>query len=119
MASRKILVVDDDSELTILIKAFLELEGYIVAITTQSEDILPSIHEYQPHAIILDYYMQHRNATDILREIQADQEIGGIPVFVTSGDNVQEEVLAQGAAGFLPKPFTPENLLSQLNNRLS
>ncbi|MBM2838754.1 MAG: transcriptional regulatory protein, partial [Deltaproteobacteria bacterium] len=66
----KILVVDDDLHVRMMLEAILESEGYSVVLAQSGPEALAMMKEEQPSLVLLDYMMPGMNGLDVLREIK-------------------------------------------------
>ncbi|MCF7887536.1 MAG: response regulator [Candidatus Omnitrophica bacterium] len=82
---KKILVVDDEEDLTYFLKANLEIEeNYEVFTVTRAKDAFKSALKYKPDLIILDIMMPHVDGIEILEKIKNSKKTLDIPVIVLS-----------------------------------
>jgi excisionase family DNA binding protein len=111
---RLILIVDDDDRLREFVRVNLEMEGYAVREASSAEEGLRALEDEPPDLILLDVMMPQVDGWEMLRRVQERHGVGAIPVIMFSG-KVDEEALksaaAQGAQGFLGKPFNPQQLI--------
>lgn len=112
----KILVVDDDRTMRAILKTLLELEKYqIVAWDGRPEsDILTQIRAEKPKVLLLDVHLRDISGMDILRAVRADPDLQDIRIVMTSGMALKDECMADGADGFLLKPYMPDDLFQLL-----
>jgi len=112
-----ILIIDDDLELTLLIKKFLENNKYKVSSFDNPKDALRSLekkHDYE--LIILDITMPEMDGFQVLREIRKDSIIPII--MLTARGEVEDRIvgLELGADDYMPKPFEPEELIARIQS---
>jgi two-component system alkaline phosphatase synthesis response regulator PhoP len=82
---KKILVVDDEEDLTYFLKANLEIEeNYEVFIVTRAKDVFKSALKYKPDLIILDIMMPQVDGIEILKKIKQSKNTLDIPVIILS-----------------------------------
>jgi two-component system alkaline phosphatase synthesis response regulator PhoP len=82
---KKILVVDDEEDLTYFLKANLEIEeNYEVFIVTRAKDAFKSALKYKPDLIILDIMMPQVDGIEILAKIKNSKNTLDIPVIILS-----------------------------------
>lgn len=117
----KILLIEDDATMRMLLKALLEIEGHQVILVTDpsSEDIVQLTYRNQPDLLILDVYLKNLNGIEIMRSVKEKSPNSKIKILMTSGMDHQDECLQAGADGFLLKPFMPDELISKLNRTLN
>jgi len=108
----QILVIDDDSSGTQLLIDLLRFAGHRGYALQNWQDPVADVEETRPDLVILDVRLRAHDGLDLLRGLRAhpDAAIGGIPVLMTSAENVSVQCRAAGATGFLEKPFDTESL---------
>jgi CheY-like chemotaxis protein len=120
----KILLVEDDTTMRMLLKTLLELDGHEVSLVIDPrQDVPQTVHDQQPDLLIMDVHLRYNNGIDILKTIR-QQASGNTPsrkpyILMTSGMNVQAECMQAGADGFLLKPYMPDELNRQLKRAQS
>jgi len=117
---RHILIVDDSPLVLRNIKELLE-DKYSVSVATSGTQALLSIGKRRPHLILLDYSMPEMDGRQALELIRADADLKTIPViFLTSmaDKEIVSEILKLKPEGYLLKPPSSEQLLSQIESVL-
>ncbi len=127
----KILAVDDDITVQIILQELLESEGHEVLLADDGEAALRKTQELQPDLIICDWMMPKLDGLEVCRRIKADPQLATIfLILLTIREQVADRVqgLDSGADDFLSKPIEPSELqarvrsglrLRQLNQQLS
>jgi two-component system, OmpR family, response regulator len=116
---KKILVIDDDAHVRGLLVAILEGRGYEVILADNGGAGLMLCHRQTPDAVVLDLNMPGIDGRSILRQLRILHPT--LPVVVFSGlstGEVEQEMLNQGAAAFIQKPFSLDQLGSALQEVL-
>jgi two-component system, OmpR family, phosphate regulon response regulator PhoB len=110
MNKAHILVVDDDSKLTGLVRVILErIGGYRVQEENRPYAVLETARSSHPELIILDVQMPGRDGGDIAAELHADPELCSTPImFLTS---LVDKSRWQDGIPYLSKPFNPYELI--------
>lgn len=112
-AAQRILIVDDDAELTNMLSLYLVGEGFIVDAVSDGEDgISAAMKGY--HAIILDVMLPRISGINVLRRIR---EVSDVPIIMLTakGDNLERAMgLELGADDYIAKPYFPRELLARL-----
>lgn len=111
---KKILIVDDSQAETSLMKSVLDRAGYWSVSIPDAVRLEQTVEVERPHLILMDVVMPGRNGFQACRELKSHQEFGRIPVVLVTSKNSQSDKFwaeAQGADGYVVKPFTPEQLL--------
>ncbi len=115
----KVLIVDDDRTTVTLLKTLLELDGFEIGVAGRGEDVRPAADKLQPDIILMDYHLSDMDGVDVLREFRAGGPFANLPIVMTSGLDVEEEVMEAGASAFLVKPFEPSDLPTLFNKLLA
>lgn len=113
----RVLIVDDDGSMRALLSSVIASSGYdVVAALEDGTDILTTIRRLSPDIVCLDYQLPGRDGLEILREINETVPELDV-VFMTGSDDrtVEIKVADEGAAGFLRKPFSMQQVISELN----
>lgn len=119
--SNDILVVDDESDIRMLIKGILNDEGLCVREAGTSDDAMAAIRQRKPTLVILDIWLQgsSMDGMEILKQIRRDYP--SLPVIMISGHgNIETAVAATkiGAFDFIEKPFKTDRLVLQVQHAL-
>lgn len=111
----KILLVEDDKDLTVMIKEWLEMENYACEVVHDGNEALDFIDQYHYDLIILDWELPGKSGIDVLRSYR--QQGGVMPViFLTGKGQVNDKMsgLDSGADDYLTKPFSMKELSARL-----
>lgn len=112
---KKILIVDDEAPLRMLITATLEDEGLVLYEAEDGVSGLEMAQTYLPDLIILDMMMPGITGLEVCQRIKRDPGTSGIKVLLLTAKGQQKDREAAWEAGvdfFLAKPFSPAGLLS-------
>jgi len=127
---KKIMIVDDETDIQEYLMAALEDSGYSTCTVNDINDILGSINREKPDLIILDIMMPDRSGISIYREIQQTPEFKTIPIILMSGLSSKNEFIEKlfhdkknpdeiaVPAIFIEKPIQLEKLEKQISNLL-
>jgi DNA-binding response OmpR family regulator len=113
-----ILVVDDDPKIVALVRTYLERERYPVVTAADGRAALRAIDEHAPRLVVLDLMLPEIDGMAVIRRARADSDV---PILVLSargavGDRVLG--LSEGADDYLPKPFSPAELVARVRTIL-
>jgi len=112
--SEKILLVEDDQRLAVMVKDYLGEAGYSLTIAPNGADALLKQKSGEFSAIILDLMLPDMDGLEICKSIRSDDDIP-ILMLTAKGDAMDRVVgLELGADDYLPKPFEPRELLARL-----
>ncbi len=109
--ARPILVVDDDRKIVALVRAYLEREGFTVITAYDGREALRQARAEDPALIVLDLMLPEVDGYEVMRLLRADSDV---PVLMLSArSSLPERIigLEKGADDYLPKPFSPAELV--------
>src|SRR3954466_14030141 len=113
-----ILVVDDDPKILALVRTSLERERYPVVTAADGRAALDAIERLAPRLVVLDLMIPE---IDGLAVIRRTRELGDVPILVLSArGSVGDRILglSEGADDYLPKPFSPAELVVRVRTIL-
>jgi DNA-binding response OmpR family regulator len=114
----RILVVDDDEQLAALLVLVLEGEGYPVIVASNAAGAIAEVKKEATDLVVLDISLGADDGRMVLSQIR---EIGELPVILISGQgDTADRVLGLrlGADDYLPKPFSPVELVARVESVL-
>jgi two-component system, OmpR family, alkaline phosphatase synthesis response regulator PhoP len=118
----KILVVDDDKQITFFLEKLLTVEGYQVTSVNESSKTLQIASEINPDLFILDLMMPEPNGFELCRALRANPSFSNTPiVIITAMDDNDSKAIATvaGANDYITKPFRPDDLGQRLKKILA
>jgi DNA-binding NarL/FixJ family response regulator len=118
---KKLLLVDDDPNLVLLVKDYLELRGYEVMTAEHGRDALRLLDKQLPNMIICDVMMPEMDGYAFVKCVREDPRTNYIPVlFLSAKGQIQDRVtgLNTGADVYMVKPFEPDELIAQIEASL-
>jgi two-component system response regulator MprA len=121
MASARIAYVDDDQDLTELVKRAMEEEGYQVLTANDGEEGLELILTEAPDLIILDVMMPKLNGWEVARYLRSKLEWADTPILMLTGiGKTLNDMTAPlyGATDHLDKPFDFDELVVKVRSLL-
>lgn len=110
----KILVVDDEPDLTDIIQTFLEGAGYHVTSENSSVKAIEKAKSLKPDLVLLDITMPVMDGYQVCQELKKDKATADIPIVFLTGKDPNEDnkrSFKSGADLFIKKPFSCESLL--------
>ena len=120
-APKRLLVVDDDPNLVLLAKDYLEFRGYEVVAASNGLEALEVMRRLTPDLIICDVMMPEMDGYTFVQTLRSDRATDWIPViFLSARGQTADRVrgLNAGADAYLVKPFEPEELVAQVEATL-
>lgn len=121
MSKVKILLVDDEPDLTEFLRYNLEKEGYEIAVANSGIEALNIMPEFSPALVILDVMMANLDGVETcikIRENPAYHNVVICMLTARSEDYTQIAAYKAGADDFITKPIKPRLLLSKVNSLL-
>ena len=116
---RPILVVDDDAKIVRLVRTYLEREGYAVIEAADGRTALELIEAANPALVVLDLMLPEIDGLSVVRAVRrrVDTPIGILSARGTTADRIAG--LGVGADDYLPKPFSPAELVLRVQRVLA
>ncbi|MCX7718843.1 MAG: response regulator [Candidatus Sumerlaeaceae bacterium] len=114
---KKILAIDDESDLLLILKTALFAEGFEVLTATNGPDGLALAGDHVPDLIILDMMMPEMDGFEVLKELRASDTTARIPVIMLTGVSERAKIrsaLDQGIDYYVIKPFEFHDLMSKI-----
>lgn len=105
----RVLVVDDERDIRMVVSEILSEEGYQVAGAEDGAAALTQLYAFRPQLVLLDLMMPRMDGWEFRRAQRSDPEVCDIPVLVLSALGRQDDL---EVAGYIDKPFALEELLS-------
>ena len=129
MAQKTILVIDDDEDICLAVKALLESRDYNVEVASTKEEGLKKFRSIKPDLAILDVMMvSWQDGFELARELKKDPDLKNIPILMLTGVEDKTGFEFKSTAGdpewlpvegFLDKPVEPEVLLAEVKKLLN
>jgi two-component system alkaline phosphatase synthesis response regulator PhoP len=114
---QKILVVDDEADLSKLVAHHLQKEGFEPLCVSNGSDALKVVAKQPVSLVILDVMMPGEDGLQVCRKLRAKEETASLPIlFLTARDEESDKVigLELGADDYVTKPFSPKELMARV-----
>ncbi|MFL5641600.1 MAG: response regulator [Chloroflexota bacterium] len=118
---RPILVVDDDAKIVRLVRTYLERDGFSVVTAADGPAALEAIETHRPALVVLDLMLPELDGRAVIRAVRRDEEAGRTPIIILSARGSTLDRIAgleDGADDYLPKPFSPAELVLRVKSIL-
>ena len=115
--SQAILVADDSMTILTMVSSRLARAGYEVVTATRGDDALRLVQESRPRLVLLDVEMPGLDGVEVARRIRADEALAGTFIVLLTSLSEATDVEAgmeAGANAYLTKPFSPQDLQTQV-----
>ena len=115
----RVLVVDDEENITFLLSSALRHFGFDVKAVDRGKEALRQAHEYNPDLIVLDVMLPDVNGFDVVRRLR-EEAIEAPVLFLTARDAVEDKVrgLTLGGDDYVTKPFSIEEIMARVQASL-
>jgi DNA-binding response OmpR family regulator len=114
ITTAKILVIDDEPEITEIVETFLTENGFKVATENEPGRAVQKAKSFKPDVILLDIMMPGVDGYDICQALKADPHFANVPIIFLTGKDRTDDMGRSFKAGgdmFIKKPFSCERLL--------
>src|ERR1700724_2731248 len=112
-----IFVVEDDPDISRLVRHHLEADGFAVKVFSTGNTVLSDSERQRPTLYILDIMVPGKDGLELCRQIRQTQSLAAIPViFLTAKSSEADRVLGLELGGddYIPKPFSPRELVARV-----
>ena len=114
MPAKKILVIDDESQITRVLRRSLVAHRYEVRAAADGESGLELFRDFHPDIVITDLSMPEMNGIEVCREIRKLSQVPIIVLSVKGEEKTKVEALDAGADDYITKPFGMDELLARV-----
>lgn len=115
----KILVIDDDPDIGLMIRVMLEYKGYTVEVTQRADMVGHYLQDHTVDLVIMDMLLSGANGTDICESLKKDPLTARLPVIMISAHpNAKQITMQAGADDFIAKPFDMQDLFAKISLQL-
>jgi two-component system, OmpR family, KDP operon response regulator KdpE len=114
----RILVVDDETQITRVLRTSLSVQGYDIRVANDGEMALEIMKDWTPSLIITDLAMPNLNGVQLCRRVRAFSEVPVIVLSVRGEERQKVEALDAGADDYVTKPFSMNELLARVRANL-
>jgi two-component system KDP operon response regulator KdpE len=114
----RILVIDDEPQITRVLRAALSAQGYDVRTANDPEEGLQVFHDWPPDLIVTDLMMPGLSGVEVTRAIRARGETPVLILSVRDHERSKVEALDAGADDYVTKPFSIQELLARVRAHL-
>jgi two-component system KDP operon response regulator KdpE len=115
---RNILVVDDEPQITRVLKTTLSSQGYAIRTASDGDEALQVMKEWTPDLLITDLVMPHMNGLELCRHVRAKSPLPIIVLSVKGEEKIKVDALDAGADDYVTKPFSVNELLARVRAAL-
>jgi two-component system KDP operon response regulator KdpE len=118
VAKGNILVVDDEAQITRVLKTTLSSQGYGVRTASDGEEALLTMQDWPPDLVITDLRMPNLGGLELCRQIRTKSRVPIIVLSVKGEERIKVDALDAGADDYVTKPFGVNELLARVRAAL-
>jgi two-component system KDP operon response regulator KdpE len=118
LQNKHILVVDDESQITRVLRTSLSSHGYDIRVANDGETALEIMKDWSPDLVITDLTMPNMDGLELCRRLRAKTQIPIIVLSVRGEERTKVQALDAGADDYITKPFGMEELLARVRANL-
>lgn len=115
---QRILIVDDEPQITRVLRTGMSTRGYDVRVAADGEAALDTFNDWHPDLVITDLSMPNMNGLELCRRLRLISQIPIIVLSVRGEEKTKVEALDAGADDYITKPFGIEELLARVRASL-
>ena len=115
---KKILAIDDENDVLLIIKTALTGEGYEIITASNGFDGLALAEDHLPDLILLDLRMPEMDGMEVLQRLRNNEKTQNLAVIILTGISDKKkirEALDKGITYYIVKPFECQDLISKIN----
>ena len=114
----RVLVVDDEPQITRVLRTVLSSQGYQVRTAAEGASALSDFNAWSPELVITDLYMPHMDGVELCRRIRQVSTVPIIVLSVKGEEKSKVEALDSGADDYVTKPFGMDELMARVRAAL-
>jgi two-component system, OmpR family, KDP operon response regulator KdpE len=113
-----ILVVDDEPQITRVLRTTLNAQGYDIRVANDGETALEIVKDFTPDLVITDLMMPNMNGIELCRQLRKTSQVPILVLSVRGEERSKIEALDSGADDYITKPFSTGELLARVRAAL-
>lgn len=118
MTARHILVVDDEPQITRVLRTSLASQGYDIRVANDGETALEIVKDWTPDLVITDLSMPNMDGLELCRRLRANSQVPIVVLSVKGEERTKVQALDAGADDYVTKPFGMTELLARVRAHL-
>jgi two-component system, OmpR family, response regulator VicR len=120
VSEKKILLLDDNRDLLLIVQIILKSQGYDVVQSFCVEEALQKIKIHQPALIMMDVFIKEEDGRELCSQLKSSPLTNQIKVILMSGiESENSNLQLIGADDFIAKPFNYDDLLDRVSRQIS
>ena len=119
MSEKKILLLDDNKDLLLIMQIILKAQGYDVVQACCVEEAAQKIKIHRPTLILMDVFIKEQDGREFCSSVKRESETSNIKVIMMSGiESDNDSLYLIGADDFIQKPFDYNELLEKVQKQM-
>lgn len=119
MNEKKIMLLDDNKDLLLIVQIILKAQGYDVVQACCVDEATQKIKIHQPSLILMDVFIREEDGREFCSQLKKHPDTSGIKVMMMSGIESENDLLYRiGADDFIQKPFNYDELLEKVQRQM-
>jgi len=120
VSEKKILLLDDNKDLLLIVQIILKSQGYDVVQACCVDEAALKIRVHKPALILMDVFIKEEDGREFCSQLKRDEETSQIKVVMMSGIESDNALLYQiGADDFIQKPFDYNDLITKVQRQMT
>lgn len=118
---KRILVVEDDSDLASVVVFRLQASGFAVTVAEDGQAALEQVYKEKPDLILLDLMLPKRDGVSVCNQLKREKKFCKIPIVMMTAKNEQRDIelgALVGADLYITKPFDTKELIKKIDELL-
>ena len=111
---RRILVVDDEPQITRVLRTTLSGHGYAIRTAGDGDEAMEIMREWVPDLIVTDLAMPNMEGLELCRRVRAKSSVPIVVLSVRGEEKTKVQALDAGADDYITKPFAPNELMARI-----
>lgn len=119
MKGGKILLLDDNKDLLLIVQIILKGQGYETVRAGCVEEAMQKIRIHRPSLILMDVFIKDEDGRELCSQLKCSNETSDIKIIMMSGiESENDSLYAVGADDFMQKPFDYDDLLNRVQRQM-
>jgi DNA-binding response OmpR family regulator len=113
----RILLIEDNPDIVEIVRFNLEREGYALSVAGDGAAGLEAARQQSPDLILLDLMLPRMDGLEVCRELKTRAATAAVPIIMLTARSAEADIVAgldAGADDYVPKPFSPRELLARI-----
>ena len=121
MSREKILIIDDEPDMTMLISTILEFNDYHVTVINDPMVVIPTLEKEKFDLICTDIIMPNLDGLELIKRLKQNKKTENVKIIAISAKDFtpsEYDFLVQHKILLIKKPYTPSDLINKINQQL-